>query len=109
MINRLVQGKDIDYVLQNLKKLKLNSREELPLPFKKNIQECYAIFREKYEEYKKLYELSPSESTIIQIATECKDTGNYLKKKFYQSKSPTKGNKVELLAGIFALWVILNS
>ena len=109
MINRLVQGKDIDYVLKNLKKIKSNGREELPPLFKKNIQECYAIFREKYEEYKKLYELSPSESTIIQIATECKDTGTQLKNDFYQSKRPKRGNKVELLAGIFALWAILKS
>lgn len=29
-----------------------------------------------------------------------------LKNDFYQNKNPTKGDKVLLLAGIFALWAI---
>lgn len=73
------------------------------------MKECYALFIKKYEEYKKLYKDSPSESTIIQIAIECRDAGIQLRNDFYQSKNPTKGNKVELLAGIFAVWAILKS
>lgn len=56
-----------------------------------------------------LYKNSPYESTIIQIATECRDNGTQLKNDFYQSKNPIRGNKVELLAGVFALWAIIKS
>ncbi len=56
-----------------------------------------------------LYKNNPYESTIIQIATECRDNGTQLKNDFYQSKNPIRGNKVELLAGVFALWAIIKS
>ena len=75
----------------------------------KNIKECYGLFKTKYESYKALYKNSPNESTIIQIATECRDAGAQLKNDFYQTKNPKKGNKVELLAGVFALWAIIKS
>ena len=45
------------------------------------------------------------------MITPIKDLGTKIKKEFYQNKSPLKQakNKVELLAGIFALWAILKS
>lgn len=74
-----------------------------------NIRDSYCSFKKKYEAYKKLYEDNPNESIILQIATECIDAGTHLKTKFYQTKKPIIGDKVELLAGIFALWAILKS
>jgi len=53
-----------------------------------------------------LYKNNPNESTISLITTACRDLGTQLKTDFYQSNSPSKGNKVVLLSGIFALWAI---
>ena len=45
------------------------------------------------------------------MITPLKDLGNQIKKEFYQNKNPLKqaNNKLELLAGIFALWAILKA
>jgi hypothetical protein len=45
------------------------------------------------------------------MVTEIKDLGNHIKKDFYQSKNPLRQaiHKIELVAGIFALWAILKA
>jgi hypothetical protein len=45
------------------------------------------------------------------MITPLKDLGNQIKQQFYQAKNPLKQaqNKLELLAGIFALWAILKA
>lgn len=45
------------------------------------------------------------------MITPIKDLGTQIRQEFYQARSPLKQaqNKVELLAGIFALWAILKS
>lgn len=43
------------------------------------------------------------------VANECRDLGRQIENDFYKKERPEKGNKVELLAGIFALWAIIES
>ena len=45
------------------------------------------------------------------MITPIKDLGTQIKIEFYRTKNPLKQaqNKVELLAGIFALWAILKA
>jgi hypothetical protein len=73
------------------------------------LKEQFNLFKLKYDEQKEYYKNNPNESSIFYIATMCRDLGTQLKNEFYQSKNPRKGDKVQLLSGIFALWAILKS
>jgi hypothetical protein len=43
------------------------------------------------------------------MITPLKDLGNQIKEEFYQKSLKQAQNKIELLAGIFALWAILKA
>jgi hypothetical protein len=73
------------------------------------LKEQFDLFKLKYEEHKNYYKNNPNESSIFYITTTCRDLGTQLKNDFYQAKNPSRGDKVQLLSGIFALWAILKS
>lgn len=77
----------------------------------KSIEAIYKLFKQKYDEHKDKYKTTPTETTIKYMITPLKDLGVSIKNEFYLARSPLKQfkNKIELLAGIFALWAILKA
>jgi hypothetical protein len=94
MINKLISGKDINYVMKNLEKITLTGRAQMTPEQKTTVKDQFDIFKAKYEEYKAYYKANPSESSISYITTACRDLGTQLKDDFYQNKKPKPGNKV---------------
>ena len=99
----------IDYTADNVEKLKISSKENLLKKEKEVTLKVYKKFQDKYESYKNSYKANPNESTIIMLANQCRDLGKEIENDFYKNARPVRGNKVELLAGIFALWAIMES
>lgn len=109
--NKLIKGQDIAYVLKNLQRITLTGRDKVPDPEMKSIEAIYKLFKQKYDEHKDKYKTTPTETTIKYMITPLKDLGVSIKNEFYLARSPLKQfkNKIELLAGIFALWAILKA
>jgi hypothetical protein len=60
MINKLIKGQDIAYVLKNLQRITLTGRDKVPDSEMKSIENMYKLFKQKYDEYKDKYKTTPT-------------------------------------------------
>jgi hypothetical protein len=60
LINKLIKGQDIAYVLKNLKRITLTGREDVPNIEKVSIEKMYNLFKKKYDQHKERYKVNPN-------------------------------------------------